>query len=95
MATGIASIGHRMVIAKSLLITCLRTAVRVATFVKVCITFPPPFGKSLSGLPITQEFCLEKLTRNNGPFLDTNSICYHLRETTKIWLTVLARKTQQ
>ncbi|XP_027057790.1 uncharacterized protein LOC113684595, partial [Pocillopora damicornis] len=34
MATRIASIGHRMVIAKSLRTTCLRTAVRVATFVK-------------------------------------------------------------
>ena len=36
--------------------------------------FPPPFGQSPLGLPITQDFvwCLmEKLTRNNGPFLDT------------------------
>ena len=34
--------------------------------------FPPPFGQSPSGLPITQDFCLEKLIRNNGPFLDTS-----------------------
>ena len=33
--------------------------------------FPPPFGQSPSGLPITQDFCLEKLIRNNGLFLDT------------------------
>ena len=36
--------------------------------------FPPPFGQSPSGLPITQDFCLTlsgKLTRNNGLFLDT------------------------
>ena len=36
--------------------------------------FPPPFGQSPSGLPITQDFCLEKLTRNNEPFLDTMNV---------------------
>ena len=36
--------------------------------------FPPPFGQSPSGLPLLRTFvwCLmEKLTRNNEPFLDT------------------------
>ena len=34
--------------------------------------FPPPFGQIPSGLPITQDFCLEKLIRYHGPFLDTS-----------------------
>ena len=41
--------------------------------------FLPPFGQSPSGLPITQDFCLEKLIRNNGPFLDTLYIRYQTR----------------
>ena len=31
-------------------------------------------GQSPSGLPITQDFCLEKLIRNNGPFLDKHFV---------------------
>ena len=42
--------------------------------------FLPPFGPSPSGLSITQDFCLEKLIRNNGPFLDT----FYIRHQTQI-----------